>query len=128
MLGAHENKEHRDVCAFSCTISIEVGTDTHAIALGAGVEWRRIQTDRTAIDSVAISPADVRNLPNQNSVCDFDVEHVLSESNFVYCDSLPDDVLLDRLEDLGDHKQLCLVVCNRGDCHGPAPWNLDITR
>ena len=41
-------------------------THTHEIAVGAaGVEWRGIQTDCTAIESISVSSADVWNLPNE---------------------------------------------------------------
>ena len=45
VFGAHENEEHRHMCAFTDSVSVEVCTDAHAVAVRTGVERRGVEAD-----------------------------------------------------------------------------------
>ena len=100
MLGAHENEEHRHVCSFTDTISVEVGADAHAVAVRTGVKGRGVEADCATVERIAIPPTDVRNLPDEDSVGSLDIEDVLSQTDFVNHDRVLHKTLLDSLEGL----------------------------
>ena len=83
MLGAHEDEKHRHVRAFSDAVPVEVGTHTHAVSVGAGVERRRVETDGATLQCVMIPSAYVGYLPDEHTVCRFHVEDILSETHLV---------------------------------------------
>ena len=60
--------EKRNISVLSSTVTIEVRKDTHSIAMGAGVEWWRVERDCTAINSISIMCANIRNPPNQHCI------------------------------------------------------------
>ena len=62
MLRAHDDEKHGNMCAFADSISVEVGTDAHSVAVRTGVKRRRIETDGTSIDSISVSPPKSWNL------------------------------------------------------------------
>jgi hypothetical protein len=47
---AHDDEKHGNMCAFTDSVSVEVGTDAHSVAVRTGVKRRRIKTDGTSID------------------------------------------------------------------------------
>ena len=110
MLGAHENEEHRHVCSFTDTISVEVGADAHAVAVRTGVKGRGVEADCATVERIAIPPTDVRNLPDEDSVGSLDIEDVLSQTDFVDHDRVLCKTLLHRLEVLADFEELRLVA------------------
>ena len=80
MLRAHDYEEHREVSALPNAVSIQVGSDAHAVAVGTGVEWWGVEADCASINSISIAPADVGNLPDEYSVSGFHIEDVLPEA------------------------------------------------
>ena len=88
------------MCAFADSVSVEVGTDAHPVAVGTGVKWRRIKTDGTSINRISVSPTNIGNLPNQYPICCLDVENILPQTNIIYCDTISGLVVLSSLHDI----------------------------
>ena len=58
MLRAHEDEEDRKVCALPDAVSVEVGTDAHAVAMRAGIEWRGVKANcACVVHSVGSHPS-----------------------------------------------------------------------
>ena len=60
LLGTHHNEKQRNVSALTDPVTIEVGTNTHSIAVGAGVEWWRV---KVTVHIISEMPVNIRNLP-----------------------------------------------------------------
>ena len=71
------------MCALTNTISIEVGTDVHAVSMGTGAEWRGVEADGTMFCHISIASADVRNLPDKNAMSSLDIKHILMQTNLI---------------------------------------------
>ena len=110
MLRAHENEEHRHMCAFTDSVSVEVCTDAHAVAVRTGVERRGVEADCATVECIAIPPTDVRNLPDEYSVGSLHIEDVLSQTDFVDHDRVLRNTLLHQLEVLAEFGQLCRLT------------------
>ena len=55
MLRAHDYEEHREVSALPNAVSIQVGSDAHAVAVGTGVERWGVEADCASINSISIA-------------------------------------------------------------------------
>ena len=77
LLRAHYHEKQREVSPFLNAVTIEVGTDAHAIAVWTGVKGRRVEDDCTTINTITEMPVDVGDFPNENPISGPYVQNVL---------------------------------------------------
>ena len=86
--------------AFPNAVSIQVGSDAHAVAVGTSVEWWGVEADCASINSISIASADVGDLPDEYSVSGFHIEDVLLKADFINGNGVASQAVLHGLEQL----------------------------
>ena len=67
---------------FLNAVTIEVGTDAHAIAVGTGVERWGIESDCTIIDGIIIMDMPV-NIKGILPICGFDISNIWAKTELI---------------------------------------------